>query len=119
MVSALFVLALSVKANDPGVSVDDNNDDKVKKTENRFNLTTNTTMPKTNLSLDAGFIASGVLKTSFNLSSKNTVNVKSVMTYKKGNVTYVVPYNVNVRVQTPEPTMRYHQVQIKLPFRKG
>ncbi|MFD2885515.1 hypothetical protein [Chitinophaga cymbidii] len=119
MVSALFVLALSVKANDLGINPDDNNDDKVKKTENRFSLGTNTSMPKTNLSLDAGFTASGILKTSFNLSSKNTVNVKSVMTYKKGNVTYIVPYNVNVSVQAAEPNMRYHQVQIKLPFRKG
>lgn len=119
MVSAMVMLALSVKANDLGIEPDDNNDDKVKKTETRYNLGANNAMPKTNLSLDAGFTASGILKTSFNLSSKNTVNVKSVMTYKKGNVTYIVPYNVNVSVQAAEPTMRYHQVHIKLPFRKG
>lgn len=113
------MLALSVKANDLGVNPDDNNDDKVKKTETRFSLTTNAAMPKTNLSLDAGFTASGILKTSFNLSPKNTINVKSIVTYKKGNVTYIVPYNVNVSVQAAQPTMRYHQVNIKLPFRKG
>ena len=119
MVSALFMLALSVKANDPGMNPEDNNDDKVKKTETRFSLTRHTTMPKTNLSLDAGFTASGILKTSFNLSSKNTVNVKSVVTYKRGNVTYIVPYNVNVSVQAAEPNMRYHRIQVKLPFRRN
>jgi hypothetical protein len=113
MVSALFMVALSVQANDLGGNLDGEKDKVVKKNETRFNLTA---MPKTNLSLDAGFKASGILKTDFNLSSDNsTVNVKSVVTYKKGNVTYIVPYTQAV----PVNTMRYHQVQFNLPFRKN
>lgn len=115
------MVALSVKANETGLGENDKAVVKktTDKTDHPFSLTT-TTMPKTNLSLDAGFTSSGILKTSFNLSSSNTVNVKSVMTYKKGNVTYIVPYNVNVNVQqNAEPTQRYHQVHIRFPFRKG
>lgn len=113
MVSALFMVALSVQANDLGGNLDSEKDKVVKKKETRYNLTA---MPKTNLSLDAGFKASGILKTEFNLSSDNTVNVKSVMTYKKGNITYIVPYTVQAQ---PVPSMRYHQVQFSLPFRKN
>ncbi|RPE09601.1 hypothetical protein EGT74_21730 [Chitinophaga lutea] len=114
MVSALFMLALSVQANDLGGNLDNEKDKVVKKTETRYNLTA---MPKTNLSLDAGFKASGILKTDFNLSSDNsTVNVKSVLTYKRGNVTYIVPYSVQAQ---PVPSMKYHQVQFNLPFRKN
>lgn len=114
MVSAFFMVALSVQANDLGGNLDSEKDKVVKKTETRYSLTA---MPKTNLSLDAGFKASGILKTDFNLSSDNsTVNVKSLLTYKKGNVTYVVPYTVQAQ---PAATMRYHQVQFNLPFRKN
>ncbi len=115
MVSALFMLAPKVQANDLGGNLDNNNDKVVvKKTETHYNLTA---MPKTTLSLDAGFKASGILKTDFNLSSNNTLSVKSVMTFKKGNVTYIVPYVVQVQ-EPPLPTMRYHQLQFKLPFRR-
>lgn len=108
------MLALSVQANDLGGNLDNEKDKVVKKTETRYNLTA---MPKTNLSLDAGFKASGILKTDFNLSSDNsTVNVKSVLTYKRGNVTYIVPYSVQAQ---PVPSMKYHQVQFNLPFRKN
>src|SRR5690349_12806732 len=92
MVSALFMAALSVQANNLDDSPNDVNKEKpVRKEEPKYTLTT--AVPKTNLSLDAGFRTSGILKTQFKLSSDNTVNVKSVMTYKKGNVTYIVPYS--------------------------
>lgn len=108
------MLALSVQANDLGGNLDNEKEKAVKKAETRYSLTA---MPKTNLSLDAGFKASGILKTDFNLSSDNsTVNVKSLLTYKKGNVTYILPYTVQAQ---PATSMRYHQVQFNLPFRKN
>ena len=118
MVSALFMVALNVQANDLGGNFDNNDDKVVKKTENKYNLSA---MPKTNLSLDAGFTASGILRTDFKLSSDNTVNVRSVVTYKRGNVTYIVPYIVQVPPTPSLAPQHYHQlqVQVKLPFRKN
>lgn len=107
--------ALSVQASvsDPD---NDNKEKPVRKEEPKYTLTS--AVPKTNLSLDAGFRTSGILKTQFKLSSDNTVNVKSIMTYKKGNVTYIVPYSV--QVQEAPVNMRFQQLQMKfkLPFRK-
>lgn len=119
LVSALFLVGIRVHAHDLGVAepAEDNND-KLKKTEttNRF-----TAIPKTSLSLDASSRASGFLKQTFNLSSDNAVNVKSTMTIRKGNVTYILPYTVKVAPQaSPLPEMQqYHHLQVKLPFRKG
>ncbi len=76
-------------------------------------------MPKTSLSLDASSRASGFLKQTFNLSSDNAVNVKSTMTIRKGNVTYILPFTVKVTPQPAAPDMQYHHLQVKLPFRKG
>ncbi|MGX5819444.1 hypothetical protein ACWKWU_14670 [Chitinophaga lutea] len=102
--------ALRVQASEWAGNVDENEKKGVKKTETRYTLTA---MPKTNLSLD-GFQATGMLKTNFNLSPSHTVNVKSVVIYKKGNNTFILPY----AVQT-QPMTKYHQVQINLPFRKN
>jgi hypothetical protein len=71
-------------------------------------------LPKTNLSLDAGFRYSGMLNSEFKLTANNTWNFKSVMTYKKGNVTYVLPYNF--QIQQPS-NMQYHKVQLVLPLK--
>ncbi len=119
LVSALFLVGIRVHAHDLGVAepeyFDDNND-KTKKTETPHRFA----MPKTSLSLDASSRASGFLKQTFNLSSDNAVNVKSTMTIRKGNVTYILPYTVKVAPQvTPLPEMQYHHLQVKLPFRKG
>ncbi len=121
LVSALFLVGIRVHAHDLGVAEPEyfDNNDKTKKTEGegkyRF-----TAMPKTSLSLDASSRASGFLKQTFNLSSDNAVNVKSTMTIRKGNVTYILPYAGKVAPQvTPVPDMQYHHLQIKLPFRKG
>ncbi len=96
------------------------NKDKVKKTENtRFVL--NTAMPKTNLGLDAGYRYSGAFSSDFkftNTEKEQSVNFKQVMTYTKGNVTYVVPYNVQVQQQMPG-NLNFQRLQIILPLKKG
>lgn len=71
-------------------------------------------LPKTNLSLDAGFRYSGTLNSEFKLTASNTWNFKSVMTYKKGNVTYVLPYNFQVQQPT---NMQFHKLQLVLPLK--
>jgi hypothetical protein len=112
--STLLILgALKASANDSGLISEDDKAKAVKKTETSFNLTA---MPKKGLSLDAGFKYSGILNSEFKLIDNNTVNVKSIMTYKKGNVTYVVPYSFQVPQQTGN---KYHQLQINLPLRRG
>ncbi|HEY1165375.1 MAG TPA: hypothetical protein VGE90_09400 [Chitinophaga sp.] len=70
-------------------------------------------LPKTNLSLD-GFRYNGMLNSEFKLTANNTWNFKSVMTYKKGNVTYVLPYNF--QVQQPA-NMQFHKLQLVLPLK--
>ena len=104
----LVFSALNVKANDLALNSD--KDKVTKKSENRFLLGA---MPKTNLSMD-GFRASGMLSSEFKLSPNNSWNIKSVMTYKKGNVTYVLPYNV--QIQQPS-NMEYHKLRIILPLK--
>lgn len=113
LAGALAVFALKAQANNSFLP--DDNKDKVK-TDSRFALR----MPKTNLSLDAGYRLSGAFSSSFKLSSGEnnvtTVNFKSVVTYTKGNVTYVVPYNF----QVPQPNgQNFHKLQIILPLKKG
>jgi len=70
-------------------------------------------LPKTNLSLD-GFRYNGMLNSEFKLTANNTWNFKSVMTYKKGNVTYVLPYNF--QIQQPA-NMQFHKLQLVLPLK--
>ena len=70
-------------------------------------------LPKTNLSLD-GFRYNGMLNSEFKLTANNSWNFKSVMTYKKGNVTYVLPYNF--QIQQPA-NMQFHKLQLVLPLK--
>ncbi|UYQ93736.1 hypothetical protein MKQ68_01295 [Chitinophaga horti] len=114
VLSTLLILgALKVSANDAGLISEDDKTKTTKKTEVKLNLSA---MPKKGLSLDAGFKYSGILNSEFKLIDNNTVNVKSIMTYKKGNVTYVVPYSFQVPQQAGN---KYHQLQINLPLRRG
>lgn len=124
MVCMLSAVSLHGYANELGGNLDSNDDKLGKKTEVKYRLTA---MPKTNLSLDAGYKANGFLNNAFRLSSDfklssdDAVSVKSVMTYKKGNVTYILPYSVQVQTPAPQPQadMQYHHLQVRLPFRKG
>ncbi|MCK7559944.1 hypothetical protein MKQ70_35435 [Chitinophaga sedimenti] len=105
--------ALKASANDEGFISDDDKSKAAKKTEVNLSFTA----AKKGLSLDAGFKYSGILNSEFKLIDNNTVNVKSIMTYKKGNVTYVVPYSFQVPQQSGGN--KYHQLQINLPLRRG
>ncbi|KAA2241609.1 hypothetical protein F0L74_17130 [Chitinophaga agrisoli] len=100
--------ALTASANDLALNSD--KDKGAKKTENRFLLGA---MPKMNLSMD-GFRSTGMLTSEFKLTPSNSWNIKSVMTYKRGNVTYVLPYNV--QIQQPS-NMEYHKLRIILPLK--
>jgi hypothetical protein len=112
LAGALITQCFSVKANDNTIS--DNNKDKIKKNETKASPLAS--MPKANLSLDAGFRFNGSMNTGFRLSDNNAWNFKSVMTIKKGNVTYVLPY----AAQVPAPVnMNFHHLQIILPLRKN
>lgn len=110
LVGILALGALTARASD-NLSPNSDKDKLTKKTENRFLLGA---MPKTNLSLDAGFRYSGTVNSEFKLTSSNSWNIKSVMTYKKGNVTYVLPYNF--QVQQPS-NMQFHKLRIILPLK--
>lgn len=90
------------------------NSDKDKVTKKTGNSLFMGALPKTNLSLDAGFRYSGTLNSEFRLTASNTWNFKSVMTYKKGNVTYVLPYNFQVQQPT---NMQFHKLQLVLPLK--
>ena len=108
----LVLSAITAGANDLKLNRDNNDKDKAsKKTEKSFLMGA---LPKTNLSLDAGFRYSGVLSSEFKLTPSNTMNIKSVLTYKKGNVTYVLPYTF--QVQQPS-NMQFHKLQIVLPLK--
>ena len=111
LAGALVLAGISVKANDN--LLNDNNKDKIKKSENKLSLTS---MPKANLSLDAGFRFNGAMSSAFKLSDNNAWNFKSVMTIKKGNVTYVLPYAAQIQ---PPANMNFHHLQIVLPLRKN
>lgn len=105
----LICCVLTARANDLALNSD--KDKVAKKTENRFLLGA---MPKTNLSLD-GFRYSGTLSSEFKLTSSTSWNIKSVMTYKKGNVTFVLPYNL--QVQQPGNMQQFHKLRILLPLK--
>jgi hypothetical protein len=88
---------------------------------NYINKLKSTVIPETKLSLDGKVSSKGIMSTTFNLSNTNrgTMHVQSVVTYKVGNATYIVPSNVNVPILPADNSLRYHQVNVKLPFRKG
>jgi hypothetical protein len=90
---------------------DDNKDKINKKTEQRITLSA---MPKSNLGLDAGYRYNGSFNSEFKLTSTASLNFKSVLTYKKGNVTYVLPYSF--KMEQPNG-MNYHRLQIVLPLK--
>ena len=107
----LIVSGLTAKAND---NITSDNKDKIKKNETKLSLTG--LSGKANLSLDAGFRFNGAMSSNFKLSENNSWNFKSVMTIKKGNVTYVLPYAT--QIQSPS-NMNFHQLHIVLPLRKN
>jgi hypothetical protein len=111
LAGALAIVAMNAQASDNIIT--DKNKDKIKKTtESGFSL-----MPKANLSLDAGFRYTGSMNSSFRLSDNNAAfNLKSVMTFKKGNVTYVLPYAT--QIQQPS-NMNFHHLQIVLPLKRN
>jgi hypothetical protein len=106
----LVFSALKARANDNFLP-DDNKDKLNKKAATSLLLRD---ARKTTLSLDAGFRYSGTLNSEFKLTPTNYVNFKSVMTYKRGNVTYVLPYTV--QIQQPS-NMQFHKLQIVLPLK--
>lgn len=106
----LIVGAFEARAN-MRLLPDDNKDKVNKKTENRITLTA---MPKAKFGLDAGYRYSGNLNSEFRLSNNSSLNFKSVLTYKKGNVTYVLPYSF--KMEQPNG-MNYHRLQIVLPLK--
>jgi len=107
----LVIAGLTAKAND---NLTSDNKDKIKKNETKLSLTG--LSGKTNLSLDAGFRFNGAMSSNFKLSENNSWNFKSVMTIKKGNVTYVLPYATQIQ---PPSNMNFHQLHIVLPLRKN
>jgi hypothetical protein len=122
LAGALAFFALNALANSNFLPTD-NNKDKVKKVADSPHFGLNTTMPKTNLGLDASYRYSGTFNSDFKFTTpvtnnNNVINFKTVMTYTKGNVTYVVPYNVQVQSQPPG-NMNFQKLQIVLPLKKG
>ncbi|QHS62492.1 hypothetical protein [Chitinophaga agri] len=107
----LVITGLTATAND---NITSDNKDKIKKNETKLALANMS--GKTNLSLDAGFRFNGAMSSNFKLSDNNSYNFKSVMTIKKGNVTYVLPYATQIQ---PPVNMNFHQLHISLPLRKN
>jgi esterase/lipase superfamily enzyme len=126
LAGALAFFALNALANSSSFLPTDNNKDKTKKTADSQHFVLNTAMPKTNLSLDAAYRYSGTFSSDFKFTTNtnnvnnanNVINLKAVMTYTKGNVTYVVPSNVQVQSQPPG-NMNFQKLQIILPLKKG
>lgn len=116
LAGALAFFALSALANNPFLP-SDNEKDKAKKTADNTHFVLNTAMPKTNLALDAGYRFTGSMSSNFKFTNTNAINFKSVMTYTKGNVTYVVPYTVQMPQQPGN--MNFQKLQIILPLKKG
>lgn len=123
LAGAMAFLGLSALANNSFLP-SDNNKDKTKKTADSQHFVLNTAMPKTNLSLDAAYRYSGTFSSDFKFNTNNVtpnnnvINLKAVMTYTKGNVTYIVPSNVQVQSQPPG-NMNFQKLQIILPLKKG
>ncbi|MBO9727854.1 MAG: hypothetical protein J7623_04385 [Chitinophaga sp.] len=124
LAGALAFFALNALANNSFLP-SDNNKDKTKKTADSPHFELTTAIPKTSLSLDAGYRYSGTFSSAFKFNTNNVVNnynnvinLKAVSTYTKGNVTYVVPTNVQVQSQPPG-NMNFQKLQIILPLKKG
>ncbi|MEC5146899.1 hypothetical protein [Chitinophaga sp. 212800010-3] len=125
LAGVMAFFAVNVMASDPFMHAD-NDKDKGKKASDNQHFTLNIAMPKTNLSLDGSFRYSGTFNSSFRLTPAATVpnnntynvNLKAVTAYTKGNVTYVVPSNVQVQSQPPG-SMNFQKLQIILPLKKG
>lgn len=123
LAGAMAFFALNALANNSFLP-SDNDKDKSKKTADSQHFVLNTAMPKTNLSLDAAYRYSGTFSSDFKFntnnvnSTNNVINLKAVMTYTKGNVTYIVPSNVQVQSQPPG-NMNFQKLQIILPLKKG
>ena len=111
LAGAMAITAMSAYASDN--LLNDNNKDKIKKAETKISFSS---MPKANLSLDAGYRFNAI-NAGFKLSDdKNSWNFKSTMTIKQGNVTYVLPYAAQIQQPT---NMGFHHLQIILPLRKN
>ncbi|MDQ0105993.1 hypothetical protein SAMN05660909_01509 [Chitinophaga terrae (ex Kim and Jung 2007)] len=122
LVGALVCFALNALANNNFLP-SDNNKDKVKKEADGPGHVISTAIPRTKLSLDGGFRFSGAVNSAFKLTTLphtdyNVINFKTIITYTKGNVTYVVPYNVQVQNQPPG-NGNFQKLQIILPLKKG
>ncbi|TWF37409.1 hypothetical protein FHW36_107345 [Chitinophaga polysaccharea] len=123
LAGALAFFSLSVLANSNFLP-SDNNKDKTKKAADNQHFVLNTAMPKTNLGLDAAYRYSGTFSSDFkfttpsNSNYNSLINLKAVTTYTRGNVTYVVPSNVQVQSQPPG-NMNFQKLQIILPLKKG
>lgn len=115
LVGAMALFAISALANNT-ILPTDNEKDKAKKTDN-VHFVLNTAMPKTNLALDAGYRFTGSYNSNFKFTNTNVINFQSVMSYTKGNTTYVVPYTVQP-IQPPG-NMNFQKLQIILPLKKG
>jgi hypothetical protein len=114
LAGALVVATMTARAND--TSPFDDNRDKIKKTEEKVSLSA---MPKANLSLDANFRFTGNMNAGIRLSDNNTNwNFKSVMTIKRGNATYVLPYATQIQ-QPSNMNMNFHHLQIVLPLKRN
>ncbi|QJB33581.1 hypothetical protein HF324_20480 [Chitinophaga oryzae] len=114
LAGAMALFAISAVANT--LLPTDNEKEKAKKTDN-VHFVLNTAMPKTNLALDAGYRFTGSYNSNFKFTNTNVINFQSVMTYTKGNMTYVVPYTVQP-IQQPS-NMNFQKLQIILPLKKG
>ncbi len=114
LAGAMALFAVSAMAN--SFLPTDNEKEKAKKTDN-VHFVLNTAMPKTNLALDAGYRFTGSYNSNFKFTNNNVINFQSVMTYTKGNMTYVVPYTVQP-IQQPS-NMNFQKLQIILPLKKG
>ena len=108
----LVFSALKARANEN--LLPDDNKDKLNKKAAATLLLGNAR--KTNLSMDAAWKYSGTLSSEFKLTPTNYVNYKSVMTYKRGNITYVLPYTV--QIQQPS-NMQFHKLQLVLPLKRN
>lgn len=124
LAGALAFFALNALANNSFLPSDNNKDKTKKAASDSQHFVLNTAMPKTNLSLDAAYRYSGTFSSDFKFNTNNVtpnnnvINLKAVMTYTKGNVTYVVPSNVQVQSQPPG-NMNFQKLQIILPLKKG
>ncbi|RAI99742.1 hypothetical protein LX64_04294 [Chitinophaga skermanii] len=109
----LILTGFKAQANE-SVLPDDNKDKIAKKVDDRL------FMPKTNLSMDAGFKTSGMINSAFKLSSTYAPEPQvTTPAFKKGNFTFVLPANFQMQQTAPVDIQKYHKVQISIPLRRG